>query len=230
MGNLISFPNMLTLLSGLSGLIPIIFFLIFFRRNNGVILWVIFVYALFSISTDIGYLILHKSEIAKFYIFSTFTIVEYTLFAIFFYLNLKFHRIKRFIIVSSIAFFIFAIYSMIKSIDHKFDSLPASVESVLIICFCIFFLYEELRNPEISLVIYTSKKFWITIAIFIYLAATLFLFISTAYISEEERKAYWPINYFANIIKNLLLTVAFVLRSEKPISSPFKKSYSLQTK
>ncbi len=219
---------MLTFLSSISGLLPIIFFLIFFRRNQGKVLWVIFIYALVSFSTDIGYLIIHKSQMAKFYIFSTFTIVEYSLFVLFFFLNLSFQRTKQFIVISSLAFIAFAIYSMIKTADHKFDSLPASIESVLVISLCICFLYEQLKNPENSLIIYTSKKFWITIAIFIYLAATLFLFISTAYISEEERKAYWPINYFANIIKNILLAVAFILKSEKSIFSSGQKSYSIQ--
>jgi hypothetical protein len=218
------------LLSSLSGLIPIIFFLVFFQRNREIILWVIFLYTVISFCTDLSYLILHKYQIAKFYIFSSFTIFEYSLFTIFFYLNLKSNRTKKFILVFSCVFFLFGIYSMIKSTNHKFDSLPASIESVLIISYCIFFLYEQLRSPENSFVIYSSKEFWITIAIFIFVAATLFLFISTAYISEDERHAYWPINYIANIIKNLLLTIALILKGEKSISNSYHKSNDPQYK
>jgi hypothetical protein len=56
------------------------------------------------------------------------------------------------------------------------------------------------------------------------MSATFFLFISTMYFTPEERKAYWFINYISNIIKNLLLAIAFIIPNykPKPISdSPF---------
>jgi restriction endonuclease S subunit len=64
--------------------------------------------------------------------------------------------------------------------------------------------------------IYSSKTFWIIVAILIYMSATFFLFISSEYITQEERKSYWFINSISNIIKNLLLAIAFIIPNYKP--------------
>ncbi len=217
---------MLPFLSSISGLLPIIFLLVFLKRNKEGMLLVVFVYALISFSVDVSY-VLVKSESYRFYAASCFTIIELTLFTIFLYLNIESAAIKRVLIFCSLAFFPFAIYSMIKITDPKFDSVPASIECILIISYCILFFYEQLKTPEISFV-YSSKRFWIIIAILLYLAATFILFVSTAYMTEEERKAYWAIALIANIIKNILLCVAFTMRAEKNNKSPVaSKSYNI---
>lgn len=212
-------------LSSASGILPIVFFLIFLRRNKEIIFWVVFLYALLSFSTDIEFFIA-RSKVAHFRILYSFTIIEYTFFSTFFYLNLKSSLNKWFLIVGSIFFYVFAIYSIAKTTDYKFDSLSASVEFTLIILYSILFFFEQLKSPE-NLFIYSSKNFWITVAILVYLAATLFLFISSAYISDEERKAYWPINHVANIIKNILISFAFILKTKGKQSSSMQKPYNI---
>jgi len=170
----------LALSSSISGLLPIVLFLIFHKKNKGLVLWVIFLYALLSFSTDIGF-ILAKSKVAHFRILYSFTIIEYSFFSIFLYLNLKSKLTKVFLLIGSVFFYAFALYSIIKTTNYKFDSLSASIESILIILYSILFFFEQLKAPE-SPFIYSSKNFWITVAILIYLSATLFLFISSAYI------------------------------------------------
>jgi len=109
-----------------------------------------------------------------------------------------------------------AIYSLIHPTNTVFDSLTATVEAVFIILFSILFFYEQLNNPEITFV-YDTKDFWIVVAFLIYLSGTLFLYISTDILSTRQRNDVWNINQFANIIKNLLLGLAF----SKPV---FEKS------
>ncbi len=226
MGNIIV-PRMRLLAnsSSISGILPIIFFFIFFRRNKELVLWVVFLYTLLSFSTDIAFFIA-KSKVAHFRILYSFTIIEYTFFSIFLYLNLKSSIIKRFLLLGSLFFYFFALYSIAKTTDYKFDSLSASVESTLIILYSILFFFEQLKSPE-NTFIYSSKNFWITVAILVYLAATLFLFISSAYISDEERKAYWPINHVANIIKNILISFAFILKTKGKQPSSMRKTYNI---
>jgi hypothetical protein len=95
--------------------------------------------------------------------------------------------------------------------------LPASIEAILIIIYCIIFFYEQINNPDISF-IYSSKKFWVTTAFLVYLSGTLFLFIYTSDLSEAEQFYYWPINYFFNILKNLVIALAFYIPTSKPQS------------
>lgn len=207
--------DILKIISVLSGLLPIVLFLVFFKRNKEGKLWVIFLYAVLSVITDAAFSAIPENEdLAEFYLFSFFTVVEFSIFTIFIYLQIKSRSIKWFMGISAILFYAFAFYNIIYRPNKNFDSLPASVESVLVILYCILFFFEQMRNPEVQF-IYSSKVFWITTAVLIYLAATLFLFISTAYFTMQERDAYWSINFISNILKNVLLSIAFILPKHK---------------
>ncbi len=205
---------MLSSLSFISDSLPIIFFLLFFNRNKEKELWVVFIYNLISFTTDGYFYKGHPSKVTEFYLFSVFTIIEYSLFSIFFYLCYKSAAFKKLLIACSVLFLGFEIYNLLQPTTDRFDSLPASMESILIIAFSILFFYEQLKTPD-SNFIYSTKKFWVVIAIFVYLAATFILFISTFYMSEKERVVYWPINLIANIIKNVFICIAFALKPEK---------------
>lgn len=213
--------SILTSLSLLSGLLPIIFFLVFRNRNKEGRLWVIFAYAFTSFITDFVNHSFALPRQAIFYLFSFFTIIEYSLFAFFLYLNLESKNLKRGIVAGSALFFGFALYNIIDTVNYNFDALPASVECILVIIFCVSFFYEQINNTEVSFV-YASKKFWIIVAILIYLSATLFLFISSMYLTLEERREYWFINSISNFLKNVLLSIAFMLPNHKT-TSPIKK-------
>jgi hypothetical protein len=112
-----------------------------------------------------------------------------------------------------VVFLILGFYNMVKMSNNSFDSLPASIESVFVIFYSILLLFESLNFSENSY-INSSKTFWIVIAILIYLSATLILFISSTYLSENERRSYWPINSIANIVKNLLFSIAFIKKTK----------------
>ena len=218
--------DILKIISVFSGLLPIVLFLVFLKRNKERKLWVIFLYTVLSVFTDAAFsAIPEKSQKAEFYLFSLFTIIEYSIFTIFIFLQIRSKAIKWFIACSSFLFYGFAIYNVINGQINNFDSLPASVESVLVILFCILLFFEEMRNTEVSF-IYSSKVFWVATAVLIYLAATLFLFISTAYFTMEERDSYWSINFISNILKNVLLSIAFILPKHKSPPPLDRDSYN----
>ncbi|WP_276481898.1 hypothetical protein [Paraflavitalea pollutisoli] len=113
-------------------------------------------------------------------------------------------------------FYILAGYYILNKDQSKlFDAVPASLESILMIIFCVSFFFEQITDVEVSF-IYSSKTFWIIVAIMVYSSATFFLFVSAEFLTQEERKAYWFINLISNIIKNLLLTIAFIIPNHKP--------------
>jgi hypothetical protein len=151
----------------------------------------------------------------RFYFFSTFTVIEYTLFGYFFYLTLQRKLFKTILRVSYIVFIVIAFLSMIFTRDYNFDSICAPIESILVILLAIFYFYEQLSSTEPSAIL-PSKTFWIIVAFLIYLSASLFLFISTAYLSAKEQETFWPITNVANIIKNVLFGIAII----KPLEPP----------
>ncbi len=203
---------MIMFLNLISGILPIVVFCLFWNRNRQKQVWVIFFYTLISASVDnFNYFFNTISKVLYFYSLSFFTIIEYASFSIFLYLNLSSQKVKKLVLLGSIIFLSLAVFNIVFDKNHQFDSLSASTESILIICYSILYFYEQLKNPETTF-IYSTKPFWIIIAILLYLAGTFILFISTAYLTEKEQSHFWPINIIANITKNIFLAIGFTLR------------------
>jgi len=206
---------LLRIISIFSGLLPIFFFTLFRSRNRYGGVMVIFFYCIVSFLTDLSYDFL-KRRISNFYIYSTFTIVEYTLFALFLYLCFKEKVFKYILLLCSLIFYGIAFYTLFSKRTAGFDSFSASLEAVFIIIYSILFLYEQIKDPAVFYVFY-SKNFWIIVAFFIYFSSTLFLFIYAATFTTQEHKIYWGINFIFNILKNIFFSISFAMKkSEKP--------------
>lgn len=191
-------------------MLPIVFFFLFLPRNRKERLWVILFYVIVSFLTDFSFEFFRPPDSLAFFIFSLFTVLEYSFFAAFIYTNFKKKIFKQVLLGISFLFYTFCAISYFSEKGYYFDSLPASIESILVIIFCVFYFYEQINNPDVSF-IYSSKKFWIVTAFLIYLSGTLFLFIYTSNLSKKEQDFYWPINLVFNTLKNLLITLAFSL-------------------
>lgn len=184
----------------------------FLPRNKKEGLWVIFFYIIVSFLIDIGFQIFLPKISLSFFLFSLFTVLEYSFFTVFIYKNYKKKVFKHGLLSVSVIFYAFCTiaYLYLNAKGYYFDSLTASIESLILIIFCIIYFYEQLNNPEVSF-IYSSKKFWIVTAFLVYLSGTLFLFIYTFGLSEKEQSFYWPINLVFNTLKNLIFSLAFSL-------------------
>lgn len=217
---------MLSFLSKISVILPIFFFIFFFKRNRSGGFWVIFVYCILSFITDNAFT--HQAlEAYSFYIFSTFTVIEYTLFTLFLYRSLKEKVFKIIMIGCSAIFYFIAILNFLtdKKNLESFDSMSASLEASLIIVYSIFFFYEQIKDPTVFY-IYYLKKFWIVIALLIYLSSTLFLFIYAATFTSQQQKTYWGINNISDVIKNLLFTISFTRKKDKKQQNPLESVYT----
>jgi hypothetical protein len=93
------------------------------------------------------------------------------------------------------------------------------VEAIFIITYCILLLYEQINNPEV-LFVYNTKKFWVTIAFFIYFSSTLFLFLYARTFTQTEYDKYWTINNFFEILKNILFSISFIMKKSSKNSYP----------
>jgi len=211
-----------------SPLLPIFFFLLFFARNNRKDIWVVFIYSLFAFITDRLLLNFKSSEYPRlsFSILSLFTIIEFTLFTIFIYFSLRSRKIKSSILIVSAIFVFFSIiFYFLKLGNEKFDSVSASIEAILILAFCILFLFDNI-NKEPSF-IYEKYEFWIIVGMLIYLGGVLFLFIFSSSFTKDEKNIYWNINYSLNIIKNILFAIAFFMKKETTNNLTMQNRYNI---
>lgn len=53
--------------------------------------------------------------------------------------------------------------------------------------------------------------FLVVVALIIYVASTLFLYVIASRLSDEEMGQYWSINHIVNILMNVIFSAAFFL-------------------
>jgi hypothetical protein len=203
-----------------SALLPLLVFLIFFNRNQKLQSRVIFFYVIYSFLNDQTVVRLYYLNYDNliYLINSIFTIIEYIFFASFLYLLILNKNFKKFILICSILFITFSIFFYLNSERTGFDSLPAALESIFIIIYCIFSLYEQLDNPS-NTYVYNYASFWFTIGFLVYLAGTFFLFLQAAEMPIEVKDYFWRINLVCNILKNIFFAIAFYLPDKSSLST-----------
>lgn len=96
---------------------------------------------------------------------------------------------------------------------ETFNSITASVQAVIIIAMCIYYFFDQLKEP-MSIAIYSSLNFWVILSFLIYLSGTFFLYLMAANMIHDKEffKQYVIINTAFNIIKNILLSAAMVMK------------------
>ena len=95
----------------------------------------------------------------------------------------------------------------------RFDSITSGVESILIILMCIYYLIVQIKGSN-NLLVYSTTSFWIIITFLIYLSGTFFLYIMAENMINDRnfRIQYTFINSAFYIIKNILLSVAMLMK------------------
>jgi membrane-bound ClpP family serine protease len=104
-----------------------------------------------------------------------------------------------------------------KSSNH-IDSIPITVEYILIIIFCLLFFFEEINEPNVNF-IYSTYSFWIIIGILIYSTGTFFLFMQSENLSDEEWDRWRIINFVFTLVKNIFFSIAILMKKEESQNS-----------
>jgi len=94
-----------------------------------------------------------------------------------------------------------------------FDSIAIGIECILVLFFCISYIFLHLRKSD-NFTIYSTFDFWVVITFLIYFSGTFFLYILTESMRENHafQRQYDIINISFNILKNVLLCVAMTMK------------------
>ena len=200
---------MIQIISLISSLLPIVFFILFCIKTNIKGLWVIFLYSIFSLLSD--FLVTSRWGSHNTYLlWNIYTIVEYSFLSYFFYLTIRLRLVRTLIIVTSTLFFVIFFF-LLKSIDIRFNSILSFYSQANILVLCLVYIFTSMNQNTESLNI-LNPVFLIVIALLLYVACTLFLFIIANKLSEDEMAKYWRgITLYNNILTNLLFSAAFLL-------------------
>jgi hypothetical protein len=189
-------------------------------RSKG--LWVIFFYCISSLLTDVT-VSSHLAVNHKYTIWNLYTLTEYAFLTSFFYYITKDRLIKNLLI------FLFFIYCVVfflldKDINVRLNSVLSFISQFIILTNCLAYILSTMKQTNEPFHI-LNPYFVIVIAILLYVACTLFLFIIANQLSDEQKNEYWGITYFSNIITNLLFSASFLLYHYQRKSPPPENHY-----
>jgi hypothetical protein len=192
-----------------------VFFLLFKRNNNEKTLKVVFYYILYCAVNEFTGLYLHEIgiEITPI-LFGIFTVVEFTFFSLFYYYALPTILIKKTVPKIWGIFLVFACvdFVLIDKMD-TYGSFAVGVEYICIILMCIYYLLAQLKGVN-NLSVYSTSNFWVIITFLIYTSGTFFLYIMADKMLSNRtfRIQYIFINSSFNILKNVLLALAMLMK------------------
>jgi hypothetical protein len=202
-----------------SDILPILFFLIFFKKVRGnKTTWVLTLFVFFDLIFNIllGYFVPIKYHNKAYPIFTFF---EMLFFSYFFYLEIRKPASKKTILIVSTIFavalliYYYYAYYFRKIVPH-IDSVPIAIETLLIYLFSFFYFFQEL-NDNTTFFIYNKSSFWYVLGILIYLSGSFFIYIFANQLSIKELERYWIITNISSFSKNLFFIVpVFILARE----------------
>jgi hypothetical protein len=206
--------NLFVYLAILAPFVPILFFFLNWKKTRlSKALWVIILYC-FLIDFLVNFIIgeLGHNPIKKSF-YAAFTFFEYMSFAYFMFLQIKNKKFKKYMTYLSIFFCFFIIIYYLTVKFKTIDSIPIGIETILIIVFAFYYLYEEM-NDTTTLFIYNKPSFWIILGIVLYLAGSFFIYIFAGYLKQEELDKYWQITNFFSILKHVFFCIAIYNHSK----------------
>ena len=139
--------------------------------------------------------------------FFSYTFIEYSFFTWLIFSNIKSQIIKKVIILASILFLLFQVFSYYRFRGLRLDTVSIGIETILLFIYVIILFYEYFKSSKTTY-IYNNHFFWIALGVLLYLGGTFFFNILANHISREQIIQYLKLTYVLEMIKTTLFAVA----------------------
>lgn len=153
---------------------------------------------------------------------SSYTLIEYLFFTFLLYLEIINKKFKRVILILSAGFTVFIIFHYLTQPFRRLDAVPIGIETILLLIYIFLFFYQFIKST-MDKYVYNHACFWIAVGILIYLGGSFFFNILVNHLSSQQVDSYWFLTYIAEIIKNILFTVALIMYIRQPREKPKKQ-------
>ena len=168
----------------------------------------------------------------EFLSYRIFTIFEGVCFGYFLYFIIQNNTAKKILTGLGVIFLVLALFDLKNSNADTFDSIPTVVECLILLSFSIYYLYEQIKDPN-NLFLYNTPNFWIVVGIILFFSGNFFLFIygqSSSKLPDWD-KTFKLINGVCSLLEYILFLVAFIIArnaSKNPKSNIIIKKPGLQ--
>lgn len=210
--------DLFVLLGTSTDLIVIVFLLLNYRvlkNEESVKLIIIACSALFALNLT-GFL---APTSVKNIVYPAFTLCEFTFVALFLRLHIKSVSFKKFILISILLFYAFVFMEFFFYSLSGVDSIPIAVESIVILIFSFYYLYEQMNEIGTQF-IYNRYHFWIVVGLMIYLAGSFFIYVFANQVDQAILQQWWIITVILYIIKNIFFLIAVILLIKEKKNPP----------
>lgn len=209
-----------------SPLIGIIFFCSLKHNWEQKRKWIIFILLSIGVITDVACLLLVKQQVQTLWVVNLFTLFECLLVLHYFYMlygNTK--RLRYLLItVGSIFLSLYCLRNFFLGRISIYDYTSQELEFIFIFFFCLIYYFQKTKITD-TIFIYSKYDFWIVSALLIYCAGTFFSFFipSDSKETTADTLAFEYISRIGNILKNVLITIAFTINHNHHISNNSRK-------
>lgn len=147
---------------------------------------------------------------------SLYTPIELTFISLFFYHALNNERLKIICIGCMTGFWIYFFGFSEEAGKIAFDSVQVSIESIIVITYCLLYYYQEIKLPAIDFV-YSKPDFIITSAFLLYMTGNFYI-----YMYKKQFDNYDGFDYTYGVIhgifygvRNALFCIALTMPARK---------------
>lgn len=209
--------ELLETIARLSLLLPGFFFFLR-RRSQRRENWVIFLFIIFTIIQQFAVVTSIKSgkpEIAESILY--FNPLTYLAFIFFFFRTVLYSSVnKKIVLICTIAYLLVQFVPLVTNTTVTLNSIITTINTLFILLFCLLYFFEQIRFPK-TVFIYTQSSFWSIVGLLVFSAGTFFIFWYNTIIKQSEvfENQYIIIHALIFIIRNLLFSIAFVIKPDK---------------
>jgi len=190
-------------------LIPISVGIFFYAKLTGGIRYILFYTCTAALCNVLAYYLMarYSNNMPMFHVYA---VIEFTLCALFFRKALEGTRLARYL---PAVIFSFAVLSILNSIYiqdiFSFNSYSRSLEAVIIIIFCLFYMYRMLGSKKRSKE--ENAFLMISVGLFLYFSGSLFLFMFSRYllVNQAAIELGWGTHAFLVFAMNVFFAIAF---------------------
>jgi hypothetical protein len=215
--------NLFRILHYTCDILILLLFLIFYKKNKSeksLVLIATYVFIELFLNAFNKYF----SRDIYLYVWSTFTFIEYSIFAFILWSNIKKSLIRKAIFISSICFVLFTSVFNIATNFENIDSIPIAIETILILVYSFYYLYEQLNETN-NLFIYHKYQFWLIIGFLIYLAGSFFVFLLANRMENEKMlEKYWILTHCFYVAMAISFIISLIIYSKHFTKLPSSKS------
>lgn len=147
---------------------------------------------------------------------SLYTPIELTFISIYFYYSLTNEKLKYICTVCMVAFWIYYFGFSEEAGKDIFDSVQVSIESIIVITYCLLYYYQEIRLPAVDFV-YSKPDFMITSAFLLYMTGNFYIYMYRKQFDDDIRFGYTYeiIHGIFYGVRNVLFCIALTMPARK---------------